>query len=275
MSKLISYAHYELHFVTAYHYQAQGRFTYRVDRRMREALVYIEKGQARFLLDDFEATATEGDWVYLPKGLRYETFWTGKEISYVTLDFDLGKRLILQHVPHVSVVDLAYDPPSDTLCVLAQGSALMKRELDALMCAFQSNKPTENVLCAAAFYRLWHDALEALSKTPNDRVIARAVARIEARPLEPICLEELCRLCCLSRSGFFQRFRAETGFTPVQYRNRLLARMAQELLETGKYTKSQVADMLGVCSADYLTVLCRKHLPENHDKKKENRLSGK
>ena len=39
--------------------------------------------------------------------------------------------------------------------------------------------------------------------------------------------------------------------------------------------RGQVADMLGVCSADYLTVLCRKHLPENHDKKKENRLSGK
>ena len=136
----------------------------------------------------------------------------------------------------------------------------MKRELDTLIRAFNADDPTENVLCAAAFYRLWHCFLLALSGVSDDRVIARAVARIEARPLEPICLEELYRLCCLSRSGFFKRFRAATGCTPVQYRNRMLARMGRELMERGEYTRSQVAEMLGLCSADYLTVLWKKYL---------------
>ena len=260
MSKLTCYSHYELRYVTAYNYRAQGRFVHREDRRAREAMVYVEKGRACFARESGTVEVNAGEWVYLPRGLRYESIWTGEEISYVTLDFELEKRLIMQHVPHVSVMELDYDPPSTELRVISQGSAAMKRELDALIRAFNADDPTENVLCATAFYRLWHGVLLALSGLSEDQVIARAVARIEARPLEPIRLEELYRLCCLSRSGFFKRFRAATGCTPVQYRNRMLARMGRELMESGEYTRSQVAEMLGLCSADYLTVLWKKYL---------------
>ena len=43
MSKLTCYSHYELRYVTAYNYRAQGRFVHRADRRAREAMVYVEK----------------------------------------------------------------------------------------------------------------------------------------------------------------------------------------------------------------------------------------
>ena len=145
--------------------------------------------------------------------------------------------------------------------MISQGSAAMKRELDALIRAFNADDPTENVLCAAAFYRLWHGVLLALSGLSEDQVIARAVARIEARPLEPIRLEELYRLCCLSRSGFFKRFRAATGCTPVQYRTRMLARIGRQLMESGEYTRSPVAAMLGLFPAHYPTVPGKTSLP--------------
>ena len=254
---VVSYTHCDVQYVTVHNYHARKHYDYQEPCGRRYAgLVYIESGSVCFKQDDSLTEASAGGWVYLPEGCCYQSSWKGDDISYFLLNFRMTRRLIIQHIPHVSVIELGSTQPTESICLVTCDDPVLKNELNQICSYFAT--PQQNILATASFYRLWYHVACIFERRTIDDEIGKAVAHIENHLLEPLCLDELYRLCCMGKSTFFKRFRTATGTTPVQYRNRLLAAMGRELLASGSYSIAQVSEMLGLCSPDYFTVLCKK-----------------
>ena len=256
-TSVVSYTHCDVQYVTVHNYHAKDHYHYEEhDGRRYAGLVYIEAGSACFSQGENIIEAPKGGWVYLPEGCRYQSSWHGEDISYFLLNFKMVRRLIIQHIPHVSVIELGSSQPTERICLVTCDDPVLKNELDQIFRYFAA--PQQNILATASFYRLWYHVACIFDRHTSDDEIANAVTYIENHLLNPLCLDELYRLCCMGKSTFFKRFRAATGTTPVQYRNHLLAAMGRELLDSGSYTIAQVSEMLRLCSPDYLTVLMKK-----------------
>lgn len=81
-----------------------------------------------------------------------------------------------------------------------------------------------------------------------DPGVCRAASAIRQDPGHPWTLLQLSRLALLSRSALAERFRAQTGVTPMQYvRQERLARAAH-LLRNGDQQISQIAASVGYAS---------------------------
>jgi len=61
----------------------------------------------------------------------------------------------------------------------------------------------------------------------------------------------LARLCCISESGFYAKFHAAVGKTPVAYCNAVRIRKAQSLLIGTDLTVEEISERLGFCSPAY------------------------
>ena len=89
-------------------------------------------------------------------------------------------------------------------------------------------------------------------------------------------IEELARMCALSAGSFRRLFFECKGMSPVDYRNSLRVRRAGELLASGKYTVSEVAEAVGIPDSKYFSKTFKRYtgmLPSQvraHAGKKEN-----
>ena len=74
----------------------------------------------------------------------------------------------------------------------------------------------------------------------------------------------------MSDTYFRQQFRQEFGLTPIRYINRLRLQTAVELLQSGYYTVSEVADRCGFRNIQYFSAFVRREsglTPQQHRKK--------
>ncbi len=73
-----------------------------------------------------------------------------------------------------------------------------------------------------------------------------AIRKLEENTEEPVSVAALAKLCCMSETGFREKFkRYSGGIPPLEYRNRLRVERAEEMIRTGNFTVTQAAEMLG------------------------------
>jgi AraC-like DNA-binding protein len=79
----------------------------------------------------------------------------------------------------------------------------------------------------------------------GDALAARARAWIEAHLFEPFRIDELVRHCHASESTLLRAFHRELGSPPLAYVRRRRLEEALQLLETGRYTVTEIAMRIG------------------------------
>lgn len=145
------------------------------------------------------------------------------------------------------------DARLNTLIALAEA----KRGADAHLCmAFQSQVPP-------AFR--W--------RSRREKVTHSALAYLEAHYHEPLYLEDVARLCGLSRSRFCRVFKAEQGETFSRYVNRYRVARAMEILRQRGASVIEAAFAVGFSNPSYFTHCFRRYcgmLPSDYQK----RLAG-
>lgn len=110
----------------------------------------------------------------------------------------------------------------------------------------------------------------------NMRRIYNGLNFLENNLQENNSIEELARMCALSAGSFRRLFFECKGMSPVDYRNSLRVRRAGELLASGKYTVSEVAEAVGIPDSKYFSKTFKRYtgmLPSQvraHAGKKEN-----
>ena len=82
----------------------------------------------------------------------------------------------------------------------------------------------------------------------RDDHVGRALQHLHERPAHPWSLEELAKLCGLSRSTMAERFAHLVGVPPMQYLAQWRIQLAASLLRDGKAGLAEIADRVGYAS---------------------------
>ena len=201
--------------------------------------------------DDSSGTAKAGDILYVPMGSTYNSVWRGNAYA-ISIHFELSeigifgtKKSSVQAIKHenfLSAGGSGFDPEREFFAVS-----------DLLTAAETS--PTWKFAVMSKLYRLLEatvPCLEIRNNSPDDAIILPALDHLRENFNRPCAVPELARLCNLSDSQFFLRFKRATGVTPVEYKNRLMISNAERLLLDEPETPiEEVAERMGFSSSTY------------------------
>ena len=84
---------------------------------------------------------------------------------------------------------------------------------------------------------------------------------IDSSHAQPLTLDDMARVACLSRYHFVRHFRALHGITPYAFLLRKRARVAQRLIERGARDREAVALACGFGSRFALARALQRHAP--------------
>ena len=104
------------------------------------------------------------------------------------------------------------------------------------------------------FYLLFQTVLEKLKVLPlsSDRLrIQNALRYMEAHAAEPFSVGQLAALSMMSESAFYKTFKKATGFTPINFKNRIRSRLAMEMLHEKSNKVESISAALGFSSPAY------------------------
>jgi len=239
-------------------------------------LLLVTKGTVEFAFDEGAVTAEENQLVFLRAGLCHRMTALTWPMGYTWIHFR------------------SYSPAASS----AEGPGGWAEAVPALPLAL-APKDT------APFRKLFSDiAEEALHERPEWHLIssgmlqqligliARAAREDEGVPdptapgtmeaaidylhrhyNEYVSVPDLSRLCNLNPRYFIAKFKKSTGYTPVDYLQRLRIKMAKKLIRSGEYSISEAAYMVGFENMSYFTRLFRRiegRLPSEYRKYRES-----
>lgn len=87
----------------------------------------------------------------------------------------------------------------------------------------------------------------------RDEIINKVIEYIHNNYNEKLSVNDLAVKYHIDKSSFIRRFKRYTNITPYQYIKSLRINKAVELIKSGKYTLSQVAEMVGYSDAASLS----------------------
>jgi AraC-like DNA-binding protein len=85
-------------------------------------------------------------------------------------------------------------------------------------------------------------------------LVAKARAHVDARPFETPRVSELAKIAGTSESTLLRAFRKELGVTPAEYARDVRLAEAKLMLESGRYSASEVASRVGYGTLSAFTV---------------------
>jgi transcriptional regulator GlxA family with amidase domain len=89
-------------------------------------------------------------------------------------------------------------------------------------------------------------------QNPEHNGINKAVSHLEANLHKPLDIEALCKMACMSRTKFFQKFKQLLGCSPSNLQQQLRIKRAQTLLKQG-YSVTFVAFEMGYLNVSHFS----------------------
>ncbi len=232
------------------------RYTCLKGTRPYSRLFFVISGKTHFksrdsLGESYSISAAQGDIVYLPDDVEYESFWDDpKDINYMLIAFSLadsdGGRLTF----------------SERIDLMAHDSHGMLRSVfENIVGCWYRGELGYRLKCSAMFLDLMHTLLLENAKQlygKSHSNIYKGILYIENHYLDDIEPDALARLCGMSPSSFRSHFQAIKGMSPVQYKNYLKMKRASELLRSGEYTVSEVSEAVGCSDVYYFSKLFKR-----------------
>jgi AraC-like DNA-binding protein len=236
---------------------------YRNLPRQRHTFGYIERGEIVFESESVKFTARENDIVFVPQGLRYRSVWSPNSaclschFQFPQYEEPFGNKVY----PLQKFRDQADKKEHFSFLVAHEED---RHALFASLSHFFS-------LCDLLFPLLQYRTASKVSER-----IRRSVTYIEENFTQPITVEELAALSCMSTSHFFACFKEELGISPIAYKNKLLCDRAAQLLTDDRAASiEEISDRLGFSSCAYFRRLFRDYCgtsPRDYRKQKTDTI---
>lgn len=213
--------------------------------RLINGFLYITNGYGTYILESGERIDLfPGCVIYLPKGGRRIFDIDRAGIEFYRVDFNIyieGEIVLFSDKPILLLEGVDYKFKD---CI----NNLLEE------CRYEGNEFLKKAWLLMAFSSL----LPHPSSVYNAR-IGPAVKYIDEHFNEKIDCHKLAKLCYLSTSQFYSLFNQKFGKTPIEYRDSLILRRAELLLESGETSVAEIAEELGFASASYFCRFFKKH----------------
>lgn len=156
------------------------------------------------------------------------------------------------------------DPNKPLHTLHTQGT---QQVLDRLVSDFVQNDPDRDLLVDFGVSELvtrilrYHgrDTLLHFSQTlPDANGLTQALNYIEASIAQPLDIDQLSKLACMSRSRFYQEFKRHLGCTPAEYQHQRRMNIAVEKLKQ-RHSVTQVSMELGYQSLSHFSRRFHQH----------------
>lgn len=203
-------------------------------------LGYMQKGHAEIKTEDGVLKIREGDVFFFPKGLKYQSYWMGEEIDF--LSFAYERLNINSHAKY----ELQAFRPSDALVEKIKSIPIVyfKIDCDAL----------------ARFYEVMAEVIPQLETAPENRDEEKVESIKSCISKNPhLSIPEIAEACEVSEPHLYALFKKVSSATPNEYRQSVLCDRAVELLLTTDKTIERISDILGFSSSSYFRKILKKH----------------
>ena len=200
---------------------------------------YMLKGTSHFEAEGISFDVGEGEMVYIPKFLPYDSYWYGEpQVKFISLGFSFfpENEPRFYHLQKVEVDE----------------------ECRRLITSITTGSPV-NCKDAGLLFTILGKILPHMTytiKKPTSTVMQKACDIIEGDTR--LSIGEVARRCGVSESGLYAVFRNE-GTTPVDFRQRLLCEKAVTLLISTDMTVENISDVLGFSTPSYFRRVLKKH----------------
>lgn len=201
-------------------------------------LAKMHKGFGRFIGEGFDITFAPGDIYYIPKGFRYDSYWTSPEgeVVWDSFAFDC--------LPE----ERSYPPQ----CINVSDTSA---QTFALLCESFNTVDSRTV---GRFYSLLGELITGM--TPLEALKPSELFESASKYLTSdtsLSVGEVAKLCGVSESGLFAEFhRFKT--TPVKLRLDSQIERAQRLLTTTELTCDEIGELCGFGSTSYFYRMFRR-----------------
>ena len=224
----------------------------------------IKGGLAEFSLNNGEKIyANKGDILYFPPDITYKSKWLSNvDNCTVSIHFTLksnDKELIIS---------------DNVFKVLTDKSGYIITLFDDIHRNFVNNNFGYKIKNKALLYDILHALMPYLYSVDvrnSNNCIHNAIIYIENNLFEDINVNNLAKSHDLSNSSFRQKFKEITGFSPIKYKNYLLIKKAQALLNSGEFTVTEVANQLKFYDVYYFSRLFKQYTGTSPNKFKNSK----
>ena len=194
---------------------------------------YVLKGKGEFLWQGKKYIASAGDLIYIAKGTKYRSIWTGEpEIEWYSISFSF--------LHPYAYADFKFQ--------------ILKNYPNEIVHKIFELYNKNSIAAVGHFYILLDDLLTKLISTPpseKESIISAAVRYIEEHFTEKISISQLSRLCGCSESYFFSLFKEIIGVSPITYKNHIAIQQAIRYLGETNLSIEEISSLTGFSSPNY------------------------
>ncbi|MBQ8551445.1 MAG: helix-turn-helix transcriptional regulator [Clostridia bacterium] len=213
--------------------------------------VYTLDGNAQYRFTNGDnVTVTKGNMLFLSPDAAY-TIITEKAFRHYTVNFDIH-----QSTSKLCVLDRPY------LLVTEDNTERFRRLAEEVVSLWASKRSGCEMQAVGRLYELlsafYYDRIIADNIPSNGRLLC-AKEYIEKHFKGSVSLAELASLTDMSVTNFRREWKKHYNNTPLAYRDSLRLSFARELLSSGYYNVSEIAEKCGFDDVGYFIRFFRKH----------------
>jgi len=176
----------------------------------------------------------KGDIFYLPRGLKYDSYWTPDEshsVEWESYGFEElpspdGKTYAMQKLSPSPEAVRCLDKMQEDMTVSASSIGYLYLFLGHILPTMTESGKDPDAM-------LFETAKKYISQNLDFKVA------------------ELARFCNMSESGLYAFFRRYANTSPIQLKNLIKVENAAALLETTDLSVEEISERAGFCSAEY------------------------
>lgn len=229
--------------------------TYRPNGREDFQLLYVARGKGVFKINGETLVANEGTIIiYVPGETQdYEYHLQDSPIVY-WLHFSGYNALNLLKESNLSSSGTYFIGVSSML------TSIFDKIINELHLSQIKSFEMCNLLIKELLISISRCLLSSSPNNKNNKMLEAAISYFNEKSNSVISIKEYAHSCNVSCCWFIRSFKDYTGYTPNQYITNIRINKAKSLLETGSFTVSEVANLVGYDNPLYFSRIFKKNV---------------